>query len=157
MAEANDNPVAKAMTESALLLQYNENLDTIFGLIQWWVSVSFGTAVIAHFASDRLHYVWPVALLVVYLAYTLVMTTLVGQMIVHNGGILDALGYLWGGEEPLSQAGIAVLEVSQIYQRSLIPDVWISAASALPIGITGFVVYRALTSRRDLSNPGDQK
>ena len=95
------------MNEADILLQLSELYDRWWVILQWWVSVSFALLAISHFAADKLNVVLLAAVLVLYIAFTLWMRSLLD----YNSEIMAAfridLGEMNAAGDALSKGGNA--------------------------------------------------
>jgi hypothetical protein len=136
------------MSELELIELVSGASERIWGLIEFWVSVSFAAIVAVHYSSNRVNGALASIVTILYTAFTLMVFTSMGAHSDNQTAAYELLAVL-EAKENLTAIGEQTLE----YSRSeRVQKIYAFTFMATYFGTVGYVVYSYFSRRKQASD-----
>jgi len=135
------------MTEAELLSQLNELGDSIWSLIQWWASISFGLLALTNFFGRQLKLAFVVVILALYVTFSLAISGNFLRLSDQLVGVISSLATL-DANVGLSEAGKAALGEDRNF--FLTAGVWfVISVIGTFLGTISYVIFGYLKAHKE--------
>ncbi len=142
------------MSEADLLEQISARSDSIWTLVQFWISLSFAAIVAIHYSSKQLSGLLIATLLLLYTGYSL---TILRSLATHS----DSQGAAWSMMVEMESAGTLSPLGSQSLESSRKPGrIMLPGVIVITYGATMIYIFATYIRRRRIASeslPTDQK
>ena len=134
------------MNEFELIELVNSRSEMMWGLIEFWVSVSFAAIVAVHYSSNRINGALATIVAILYTAFSLMVFTSMGAHSDNQSAAYELLEAL-ETKESLTALGEQALEYSRNVRAQRI---YAFTFLAIYLGTIGYVVYSYFSRRKQV-------